>query len=108
MEDRPLWSEALGSGVGPERRVCSQRLKRLGVPVDVRSTVASQSVDNSASKAVFSINAGATVGGMFITTDNTKGGTTGILISVGAFTGGDRTVASGDTINATATLTASG
>lgn len=70
--------------------------------------VASQSVDNSASKAVFSINGTTTVGGLFLSTDNTKGGTTGTLISAGAFTGGDRSVASGDTINATVTNTASG
>lgn len=68
-------------------------------------TVASQSVDNSASKAAFSINGTATVGGAFISTDNTKGGTTGILAGVAAFTGGDRSVANGDTLNVTVTLT---
>ncbi len=68
-------------------------------------TVASQSVDNSASKASFSINGTATVGGAFITTDNTKGGTTGTLGGVGAFTGGDKSVSSGDTLNVTVTLT---
>lgn len=69
-------------------------------------TVASQSVDNSASKAVFSMNATTTVGGAFVTTDNTKGGTTGILVSVAAFAEGDRAVISGDTINVTYTSTA--
>lgn len=69
-------------------------------------TVASQSVDNSASKASFSINAGATVGGCFVTSNNTKGGTTGILYGAGAFSGGDRSVVNGDTLNVTVTLTA--
>ncbi len=68
--------------------------------------VSSQSVDNSASKAVFSINATITVGGAFLTTNNTKGGTTGILIGVGAFAA-DRSLANGDTLNVTVTATAS-
>lgn len=69
-------------------------------------TVASQSVDNSASKASFSINGTATVGGAFIVTDNTKSGTTGVLYGVGAFTGGDKSVSNGDTLNVTVTCTA--
>ena len=69
-------------------------------------TVASQSVDNSASKASFSINATVTVGGAFIVTNSTKNGTTGILYGVGAFTGGDKALADGDTLNVTVTCTA--
>ncbi len=69
-------------------------------------TVASQSVDNSASKAAYSINGTATVGGAFVTTNNTKAGTTGILIGAGAFTGGDKSVSNGDTLNVTVTSTA--
>jgi hypothetical protein len=68
-------------------------------------TVASQSVDNSASKAQFSINATVTVGGAFLVSNNTKGGTTGTLYAVGAFTGGDRALQSGDTLNVQATFT---
>lgn len=69
-------------------------------------TVASQGVDNSATKASFSINGTATVGGAFVSTNNTKSGTTGTLYGVAAFTGGDRSVANGDTVNVTVTLTA--
>lgn len=68
--------------------------------------VSGQSVDNSASKAAFSINGTATVGGCFVTTNNTKGGSTGTLYGAGAFTGGDRSVSNGDTLNVTVTLTA--
>lgn len=49
----------------------------------------------------FSINASATIGGAFLTTNSTKGGGTGLLYSAGNFTGGNRTVANGDTLNVT-------
>lgn len=75
-------------------------------PAYTPGTVSGGSVDNSASKASFSINAGGTVGGAFIVTNSTKGGTTGTLYGGGAFTGGDRAVVSGDTINVTVTATA--
>lgn len=71
-------------------------------------SVSSQSVDNSASKASFTISTNSTtVGGAFIVTDNTKGGTSGVLIAVGDFTGGDKSADDGDTLNVTVTLTAS-
>lgn len=69
--------------------------------------VSGQSVDNSASKAVFSINANGTViGGGGLTTDNTKGGAAGTLYGAAAFSAGDKTLDSGDTLNVTVTLTA--
>jgi hypothetical protein len=51
----------------------------------------------------FAINATSTIGGAFLTSNNTKSGTTGILYSAGNFTGGNRSVASGDTLNVTYT-----
>jgi len=69
--------------------------------------VASQSVDNSASKASYSVNATVTIGGSFITTNSTKGGTTGTLIGAVAFAGGDKSADSGDTLNVTVTLSTS-
>lgn len=69
-------------------------------------SVSSQSVDNSASKASFSISSDSTtVGGAFVTTNSTKGGTTGILVGEAALSS-DRSLDSGDTLNVTVTLTA--
>jgi len=69
-------------------------------------SVAAGSVDNVASKASFSINGSATVGGAFVTTVSTKGGSTGILYGGGVFTTGDKSVSDGDTLNVTVTCTA--
>lgn len=75
-------------------------------PTLTLGSVSSQSVDNSGSVAAFTIDGTTTFGGAFITDNNTKGQATGILYGVGAFTGGDRAVVSGDTVNVTVTLTA--
>jgi hypothetical protein len=57
-------------------------------------------ITNALSVAVFAINATATVGGAFLISDNTKGGTAGVLFSAVDFDApGDRNVVSGDTIN---------
>lgn len=61
------------------------------------------SLDNSAAKAVFNINATATVAGSFVSDFKNKSGTTGLLIGAGDFTGGDRAVQNGDTLNVTVT-----
>lgn len=59
-----------------------------------------ETVSNSASKASFSINSdGTTIGGAFLASDNTKGGTSGTLLSAAAFDGGDKSADDGDTIN---------
>jgi len=70
-------------------------------------TVASGSVDNSASKAVFLVNGTATIAGCFMVDISTKGGTLGTLLGEGNFTGGDRLVQSGDTLNVTVVATQS-
>ena len=62
-------------------------------------------IDNSGSVAVFSMNATTTVGGAFLTSDDTKGGTSGTLFSAADFESpGDRSVVNGDTINVTYTF----
>lgn len=69
-------------------------------------SVSSQSVDNSGSKAAFSIDATGTVKGAFTISDNTIGGTSGVLLSEGAFSSA-RSVENGDTLNVTVTFTSS-
>jgi predicted enzyme related to lactoylglutathione lyase len=62
-------------------------------------------ISNSGSVAVFSINGTTTVGGAFLTSNDTKGGTTGVLFSASDFAApGDRAVVSGDVINVTYTF----
>lgn len=68
-------------------------------------TISGGSVDNNSAKAVFSINGGATIGGCFMVDNSTKSGTTGTLLGVGSFAGGDRAVISGDVLNITVTAT---
>lgn len=73
-------------------------------------TVSGQSVDNSASKASFSISADAIIEGAFVVNDagvgsQTGSGDTKILLGAAAFST-QRTMASGDTLNVTVTLTA--
>lgn len=66
-------------------------------------------VTNTASKAVFTINGTTTVGGAFLTSNNTKGGTTGTLFSAADFSSpGDRSVVSGDILNVTYTFSLAG
>ncbi len=67
----------------------------------------SQQVTNTASPATFTINAGSqTIGGAFIVQSNVKSGATGVLIAGAAFTGGNRTPASGDQIVVTYVISA--
>lgn len=66
-------------------------------------------VTNSASVATFTINGTTTVGGAFLTSNNTKGGTTGTLFSAADFQSpGDRSVTSGDILNVTYTMSLAG
>jgi hypothetical protein len=59
-------------------------------------------VTNSASPASFAINATQTVGGAFLVSNSTAGGSTGTLFSAADFQSpGDRSVVSGDTLNVT-------
>lgn len=103
--NNPAASDTMSSHIGwtevttyseATRPVCT-----FGVPTTADPSVAS----NTASPATFSINGTTTIGGAFLTTNNTKGGTTGTLFSAGDFASpGDRAVVSGDTLTLTYTF----
>lgn len=76
-------------------------------PAATFGSVSGQSVDNSASKAEFTIDSDdTTIGGAFLTTDNTKSGSSGTLYGVGAFTAADKTLDDDDVLNVTVACTA--
>lgn len=76
-------------------------------PVLTLGAVSAGSVDNSASKAVFTINGTGNVFGAFLTTGSAISGAVGTLYGEGLLAAGYRAVQSGDTLSVTVTLTAS-
>jgi len=71
----------------------------------VEAAASGKSTTNSASKASFPITADSTtVGGAFLFEAAT--GTTGVLLCVAAFTGGDKACDNGDTLSVTYTMSA--
>jgi hypothetical protein len=74
------------------------------------ATVANPSVLATSAAVTFSMTGSGTVAGAFINVGGsaTIDSTTGVLFSAGDFTAGSKTVTSGDTINVTYTLSASG
>lgn len=60
----------------------------------------------SSTATAFNINASGTIAGAALISNSAKSGTTGTLYSCGSFTGGNRTVVNGDTLNVTYTASA--
>jgi hypothetical protein len=54
----------------------------------------------------FNMNGSATIRGIFLSSDNTKSGTTGNLFATAAFSGGNQSVNNGDTLKVTYTVSA--
>lgn len=79
-------------------------------PAFSSATSANPSVLTTSAAVVFSMTSSGTVAGAFINVggSSTIDSTTGVLFSAGDFTAGSKTVTSGDTINVTYTLSASG
>lgn len=103
--NNPAASDTMSSHAGwTEVTAYSQSTRpacTFGVPTTANPSVAT----NSASPATFSINGTTTVGGAFLTSNNTKGGTTGTLFSASDFQSpGDRSVVNGDTLTVTYTF----
>lgn len=75
-------------------------------PAATFGSASGKSISNGGSPSAFNCNATATVAGCFLVTNNTKSGSSGTLVGVGNFSGGDRAVASGGTLTVTVTATA--
>jgi hypothetical protein len=58
-------------------------------------------INNSGSPGIFNISGTATIAGAFLTATQSNSSTSGVLFSVSNFTGGDRSVINGDTLNVT-------
>lgn len=98
----PAASDTMSSHTGWTEVTAYSQATRPAAVFSAATTADPSVITTSASPAVFSINGSATVGGAFLTSDNTKNGTIGILFSAADFQApGDRAVVSGDTINVT-------
>ncbi len=97
--------DTMASHVGWTEDTGYSQATRPAATFGAASTADPSVITNSLSVAVFSISATTTIAGAFLTSDDTKGGTTGVLFSVANFQApGDRAVVSGDTLNVTYTF----
>lgn len=103
--NNPAASDTASSHAGWTEIVPYSNATRPAASFGTATTADPSVISNSASPASFTINATATVGGAFLISNSTKSGTTGILFSASDFAApGDRSVASGDTLNVTYTF----
>jgi hypothetical protein len=103
--NNPAASDTMSSHLGWVEITGYSNANRPTATFGTATTADPSVIDNSASPASFSINATNTIGGAFLVSNNTKGGTTGILFSAADFQSpGDRAVVSGDTLNVTYTF----
>jgi hypothetical protein len=105
----PAATDTMSSHIGWTENTTYSNATRPAATFAAATNANPSVVTNSASVAQFNINGTTTIGGAFLTSDNTKGGTTGTLFSAADFQSpGDRSVTSGDTLNVTYTLSLAG
>lgn len=101
----PAAGDTMSSHIGWTEVVAYSQATRPAATFAAATTADPSVITNSASPATFSITGTTTVGGAFLTSNNTKGGTTGILFSASDFQSpGDRSVVNGDTLTVTYTF----
>jgi len=106
--NNPAAGDTMSSHIGWTEVVAYSEANRPTASFAAATNANPSVVTNTASKAVFSINGTTTVGGAFLTSNNTKSGTTGTLFSAADFQSpGDRSVVSGDILNVTYTFSLS-
>lgn len=104
----PAASDTMSSHIGWTEVIAYSESTRPAATFAAATNANPSVVTNTASKAVFSINGTTVVGGAFLTSSSTKGGTTGTLFSAADFQSpGDRSVVSGDILNVTYTFSLS-
>jgi hypothetical protein len=98
----PAASDTMASHAGWTEDTTYSNATRPACTFGTASTADPSVIDNSGSVAVFNINGTTIIGGAFLTSDSTKGGSSGTLFSAADFQSpGDRSVTSGDTLNVT-------
>ncbi len=105
----PAAGDTMSSHAGWTENVGYSNATRVAATFVTATTANPSVVTNTASPAVFNINATSTVGGAFLTSGSAKSGTTGTLFSAADFgSPGDRSVVSGDTLSVTYTFSLAG
>lgn len=103
--NNPAASDTMSSHAGWTEVTAYSQATRPACSFGTATTADPSVISNSASPATYSINGTTVVGGAFLTSDNTKGGTTGVLFSAADFgSPGDRSVVSGDTLTVSYTF----
>jgi hypothetical protein len=98
----PVAADTMASHAGWTENTSYSNATRPQAVFGTASTANPSVISNSASVAVFNINGTTTVGGAFLVSNSTKGGSTGTLFSASDFQSpGDRSVVNGDTLNVT-------
>lgn len=94
--------DTMGSHSGWEENTSYDEAARV---TWTEGAASSQQTTNSTAMA-FTMNAAATIKGIFVTSVSTKGGSTGTLLATKLLDGGDRTVAAGQLLKVTLTINA--